>query len=88
MMGSIERRGKAPKLPAESQLTRWFWQGLHLHANPRRADTLHSLHPTADGIRLLRWLVEGAGGLRLDSPVEIVSIRYEDGCLFGAAPVS
>ena len=41
-----------------------------------------------DGIRLLCWLVEGAGRLPLDSQVEIVTIRYEDGSLFGAAPAS
>ena len=39
-----------------------------------------------DGIRLLCWLVEDAGRLQLDSRVEIVALRYEDGCLFGAAP--
>ena len=38
-----------------------------------------------DGIRLLCWLVDGAGRLPLDSRIEIVIIRYEDGCLFGAA---
>lgn len=139
MIRIIERKGKAPKLPAESQLTRWFWQGLgdglfqttrcrscDRVSFPPRADcpdclasdtewaplatrgkvytsTLIRAVPTPfipsaplpvgvidldDGIRLLCWLVEGAGRLPLDSQVEIVTIRYEDGCLFGAAPVS
>ena len=38
------------------------------------------------GVRLLCWLVEGAGRLPLDSAVEIVALKFEDGCLFGAAP--
>lgn len=138
-MRVIQRRGKAPKLPAESQLTRWFWQGLgdglfqttrcrscDRVSFPPRPDcpqclasdmewaplatlgkvytsTLIRAVPTPfidsaplpvgvidlnDGIRLLCWLVEGAGGLPLDSRVEIVTIRYEDGCLFAAAPSS
>lgn len=138
-MRVIVRKGKAPKLAAESQLTRWFWQGLgdgrfqstrcrecSRISFPPRPDcpsclannmewaplaqrgkvytsTLIRAVPTPfidsaplpvgvidldDDVRLLCWLVEGAGRLTLDSPVEIVGIRYEDGCLFGAAPIS
>ena len=139
MIRIIERQGNAPKLPKESQLTRWFWQGLgdglfeSTHCRdcnrisfPPRPDcpnclasnmewvplaprgrvytsTLIRAVPTPfiesaplpvgvidldDGVRLLCWLVEGAGRLPLDSAVEIVAIRYEDGCLFGAAPAT
>ena len=137
MIRIINRPGKAPKLPKQSQLTRWFWQGLgegqfqstrcrncQRISFPPRPDcpnclasdmewaplathgtvytsTLIRAVPTPfidsaplpvgvidleDGVRLLCWLVEGAGRLPLDSPVEIVAISYEDGCLFGAAP--
>lgn len=136
MIRVIERKGKAPQLPRESQLTRWFWQELgegqfqttrcracNRVSFPPRPDcpaclasdmewvplattgkvytsTLIGAVPTQfieaaplpvgvidldDGVRLLCWLVEGAGRLPLDSPVEIVALRYEDGCLFGAA---
>lgn len=139
MIRSIKRQGKAPRLAKQSQLTRWFWQGLgegqfqttrcrvcDRTSFPPRPDcpgclgndmgwtplatrgrvytsTLIRAVPTPfidsaplpvgvvdldDGIRLLCWLVEGAGRLPLDSPVEIVALQYEDGCLFGAAPIT
>ncbi|TNE32915.1 MAG: Zn-ribbon domain-containing OB-fold protein [Alphaproteobacteria bacterium] len=139
MIRIIDRHGKAPKLPSESQLTRWFWQGLgdglfqstrcrecdRISFPPRpdcpnclasnmewtsltRRGTIYTTTliravPTPfiesaplpvgvidleDGVRLLCWLVEGAGRLPLDSTVEIVTLRYEDGCLFGAAPIA
>ena len=139
MIRIIDRQGNAPKLPKESQLTRWFWQGLgeglfqstrcrkcgRISFPPRPecpsclasdmewtpltprgkvyTSTLIRAVPTPfiesaplpvgvidldDGVRLLCWLVEGAGRLPLGSTVEIVALSYEDGCLFGAAPVA
>ena len=137
MIRVIERKGKIPKLPKQSQLTRWFWQGLaegRLETTKCRNCVRVSFPPRPDcpaclasdmawtplsprgkvytstliravptpfietaplpvgvidlevGVRLMCWLVEGAGRLPLDSAVEIVALKFEDGCLFGAAP--
>lgn len=41
-----------------------------------------------DGVRLLCWLIDGAGALPLDTTVTMVALRFADGTLFAARPAA
>lgn len=138
MIAVIDRPGTMSKLPRQSQLTRWHWQGLELgllqtshctHCGrisfPPRPDCPDCLshgwqwqqlephgklyartriHVVPEafidsapldvgivdldmGVRLVCWLVDGAERLTPDADVELVTLRFVNGCLIGARPV-
>lgn len=39
-----------------------------------------------EGLRLICWLVDGAELLAPDAPVQVVALKFDNGCLLGARP--
>lgn len=80
----------------------WCWEELpdqgtlysrsRIHVVPERFIDISPLDvgviDLVAGPRLICWLAEGAELLPLDSPVEMVALRYEDGAILGARPAA